>query len=104
MSSFRQDVNKLREATVQQGDIRQALRDRDETIKGEERAAGEPYSVPVVCKPNFHFFTVGNQWTVARVGHTMRVGRRLKWQSCSLRGLCKHGSHQALLLSGALLV
>eukprot|EP00903_Cladosiphon_okamuranus_P010345 g9788.t1 len=33
MSSFRQDVNKLREATAQQGDIQQALRDRDQTIR-----------------------------------------------------------------------
>lgn len=47
MSSFRHDVKKLREATAQQGDIRQALREREETIRGEERigkerAAGEP--------------------------------------------------------------
>eukprot|EP00752_Nemacystus_decipiens_P010307 g9183.t1 len=33
MSLFREDVNKLREATVRRGDIRQALRDRDETIR-----------------------------------------------------------------------
>lgn len=35
MSAFREDVSKLREAAVQQADMRQAVRDRDETIKGE---------------------------------------------------------------------
>lgn len=35
MSSFRTDVSKLREAAAQQGDIRQAVRDRDETIRGD---------------------------------------------------------------------
>ncbi|CAB1117983.1 unnamed protein product [Ectocarpus sp. CCAP 1310/34] len=36
MSAFREDVSKLREAAVQQGDMRQAVRDRDETIRGQD--------------------------------------------------------------------
>lgn len=36
MSTFRQDVNKLREVAAQQGEMRQALRERDETIKCEQ--------------------------------------------------------------------
>ena len=43
MSSFRQDVTKLREVTAQQVDFRQALRDRDETIRGEKRRGGFPF-------------------------------------------------------------
>lgn len=35
MSSFREDVSKLREAAAQQGDIRQAVRDKDEIIRGD---------------------------------------------------------------------
>ncbi|CBJ27827.1 hypothetical protein Esi_0085_0093 [Ectocarpus siliculosus] len=37
MSAFREDVSKLREAAVQQGDMRQAVRDRDETIRDLRR-------------------------------------------------------------------
>lgn len=36
MSAFREDVSKLREAAVLQGDMRQVVRDRDETIKGQD--------------------------------------------------------------------
>lgn len=35
MSSFREDVSKLREAAAQQGDIRQTVRDKDEIIRGD---------------------------------------------------------------------
>lgn len=42
MSAFRQDVKKLREATAQQGHIRQTLRDRDATIRGEETGVAKP--------------------------------------------------------------
>lgn len=35
MLSFREDVKKLREVAGQQGEVRQALRDKDDTIQGE---------------------------------------------------------------------
>lgn len=35
MAAFREDVVKLRELAAQRGEARQALRDRDDTIRGE---------------------------------------------------------------------
>ncbi len=35
MSTFRSDVKELRAAAAAQGDVRKAVRDRDETIRGE---------------------------------------------------------------------
>lgn len=36
MSAFGDDVKKLREVAAQQGEMHKAVRDRDETIGGEE--------------------------------------------------------------------
>lgn len=43
MTAFREDVKKLRDLATQQAEVRQALRDRDETITGgsHEQQLGE---------------------------------------------------------------
>lgn len=101
MSSFRHDVNKLREATAQQGHIRQALRDRDETIRGEERGGCRRGEFLSLCWGQVFADLGAIKDCFSSRNTTMRVGRNcMQRQAFSMpllflqvdhpRGLCTH--------------